>query len=700
MISANTASENLRGSAFMLLAMASFAIGDSILKYIGQELPLSQILVIRGCFATLILFTIAKLTGRLRPLSLVFTSAFILRLLGEVVASFFFLTALLHMPIANASAIMQVLPLTVTLGAAFFFGEQIGWRRLAAILAGLLGVMLIIQPGLEGFNIYSVYCLVAVCGTTLRDLATRKLTHNVPTLFVSLITVVVITLFGAALGTQESWVAVSAREIIWLGGASIFLISGFIGIVSAMRVGEVGVVTPFRYSVLLFAIVIGIFIFDEIPNSLTIIGSTIVVCSGIYAILPGTPAREEGWMKAMFLNRKTPPHLLTLVLAAALGPLAMNVFLPSLPGITDYFQTNTSTAQLSVSLYLATVAVMQLVFGPMSDKFGRRPVILVAFILMIMGTLICIFATSIEWFLLGRMVQACAAAGLVLSRAIARDLSSGASAASMIAYITMGMSLAPMIGPVIGGFLDELYGWQSSFLLTLAFGILATAMVYFDLGETNQHKQGSFIEQFASYPELLQSRRFWGYSFTSMLASGAFFAFLGGGSLVANRVYGLSPAQYGFYFMFISMGYLIGNFISGRLSTKVGINRMMLGGNIVAAVGLSAAILIIFSGVDHPFAFFGFIFFVGLGNGMTLPNAMAGVVNVRPNLAGSASGLAGSMQLGGGALLSVLAAYAINTESDAIGLTAMMLGSVVCAGVATLYVMSVEMSLGEEKLDN
>lgn len=398
------------------------------------------------------------------------------------------------------------------------------------------------------------------------------------------------------------------------------------------------------------------------------------------------------------ISKTTTPHIITLVTAAALGPLAMNVFLPSLPGITDYFATTEATSQLSVSLYLTAVAVLQLVFGPLSDKFGRRPVILIAFCIMIVGTLICIFATTIEWFLAGRIIQASASAGLVLSRAIARDITQGTDAAVLIAYITMGMSLAPMIGPLIGGYLDEFYGWQASFYLTLGFGIFALSLAYFDLGETNKEKQNSVKEQIEAYPELLRSRRFWGYAITAMFSSGAFFAFLGGGSLLADRVYGLSPSQYGFYFMFISLGYLLGNMISGRVTKRIGINQMILSGNIIVGLGLIASIIMILSGSTHPFAFFGFVFFVGLGNGMTLPSANAGVVNVRPNLAGSASGLAGSLQLGGGAILSVIAGYTISAENGAAPLATMMLMTIVCASLATLYVMRVERQLAENGL--
>ena len=392
----------------------------------------------------------------------------------------------------------------------------------------------------------------------------------------------------------------------------------------------------------------------------------------------------------MILSKTTSPHIITLVIAAALGPLAMNVFLPSLPGITAYFKTTPANAQLSVSLYLTMVAILQLVFGPLSDKFGRRPVILIAFCIMIIGTIICIFATTIEWFLAGRMIQAASSAGLVLSRAIARDLSKGADAAVLIAYITMGMSLAPMIGPVMGGYLDELYGWQSSFYLTLGFAVFALFLAYSDLGETNRHKQNSLKEQIEAYPELFRSRRFWGYAVTAMFSSGAFFAFLGGGTLVANSVYNLSPSLYGFYFMFISFGYLLGNMISSRITKRIGINQMMLSGNIIVGLGLAASVVALLLGSTHPMSFFGFIFFVGLGNGMTLPSANAGVVNVRPSLAGSASGLAGSLQLGGGAILSVIAGYTISSENGALPLAMVMLISILCASLATLYVMRVE----------
>ena len=280
----NNVSDNMLGSGYMLLAMASFAIGDSILKFISTEMPLGQILFTRGLFAITILYFLAKKFSSLRPISTILKAPFLLRILGEVCATYFFFTALFQIPIANAAAIMQALPLTVTLAAAYFLGEAIGWRRICAILVGFIGVILIIQPGLDGFNVFSLYCLLAVLACTLRDVATRRLDKDTPTIFVTFVTVIVVTLGGGLLGFTENWEPSTLYTTSVLGVASLFLITGFIGIVSSMRVGEVAIVTPFRYSVLIFAILIGFIFFGEIPNTLTIIGSIIVVGSGIYTI--------------------------------------------------------------------------------------------------------------------------------------------------------------------------------------------------------------------------------------------------------------------------------------------------------------------------------------------------------------------------------------------------------------------------------
>lgn len=383
------------------------------------------------------------------------------------------------------------------------------------------------------------------------------------------------------------------------------------------------------------------------------------------------------------------PHLVTLVMAAAIGSLAMNIFLPSLPGMAHYFDSDYAIMQLAVSLYLAATAVLQLFIGPASDHFGRRPVMLTCFAIFLVGTLAAVYAPTVEVLLACRLLQAFSSAGMVISRAVVRDTVSTAEAASQIGYITMGMSVVPMIGPMIGGFLDELYGWQASFWLTLAFGVVAFVIVLADLGETNRNRSESLAAQFRAYPQLLGSPRFWGYSLTAAFTTGAFFAFIGGGPYVASEMLYLTPSQYGFYFGIISLGYMFGNFLSGRYAGRVGINRMMLSGNIVGAAGMLLAIALFGTGVHHPLSLFGPVFFTGVGNGLTLPSANAGIVSVKPHLAGSASGLGGALQIGGGAVLSVLAGALLTPQTGPFPLLWVMLLSSAAAALSTFYVIHV-----------
>ncbi len=390
---------------------------------------------------------------------------------------------------------------------------------------------------------------------------------------------------------------------------------------------------------------------------------------------------------ARFLNRNTPPHLMTLVLATATGALTMNIFLPSLPAIADHFQADYAVVQLMVSAYLAATGVLQLFIGPASDRFGRRPVMLVCFLIFIIGSVGALFAPTIELLLAARILQAFSASGMVLARAIVRDTVTTDEAASRIGYITMGMSVVPMIGPAIGGILGELYGWQASFVVILAFGVLAFTIIYFDLGETNTARSSSATGQMRGYRELFRSEQFWCYTLTGGFAAGSFFAFVGGGPYVATEMLGLSPSQYGMYFALISVGYMAGNFISGRYSRRFGINRMMLAGNVAAAFGVVCASAFLAAGTFTALTFFAPVAFIGLGNGMTLPNANAGIVSVHPKLAGAASGLGGALQIGSGAGMAAIAGALLTPQSGAWPLLAVMLFSALAAILPALYLM-------------
>lgn len=351
----------------------------------------------------------------------------------------------------------------------------------------------------------------------------------------------------------------------------------------------------------------------------------------------------------------------------------MNIFLPSLPMMSSYFATDYRVMQLSVALYLAVSGCLQIIIGPISDRYGRRPVMLWAIGLFMLATIGCLLSTNITVFLAFRMCQAVIVAGMVLSRAAIRDMVPTAQAASMIGYVTMGMSLVPMIGPVIGGALGEFFGWHANFWLLLGMGGVVFAVTWFDMGETATHRADSLKSQILQYPELLKSQQFWGYCLTATFAAGSFFAYLGGAPFVGSEVYGLSDTRLGLYFGAPAVGYLVGNFLSGRFSMRIGINPMIFMGTFTPFLGLSAALIVFQAGLGSAPIFFGFMTLIGLGNGLVMPNANAGMLSVRPQLAGSAAGLGGAIMIGGGAVLSGFAGSLLRVETGATPLLWLML---------------------------
>jgi len=395
-----------------------------------------------------------------------------------------------------------------------------------------------------------------------------------------------------------------------------------------------------------------------------------------------------------FLDRKTPPSTVTLTLLAGIGALNMSIFLPSLSAMADYYDADYALMQFAVSGYLAATAVLQIFVGPLADRFGRRPVTLTALTIFVLATLGTLVAPSAEVFLVCRMAQAAVATGMVLSRAIVRDMVPGDQAAALIAFVTMGMSLVPMVGPMIGGVLAQLFGWKSNFVFLGLCGGLVLALSYRDLGETVKGQGLSFRDQFRSYPELLTSVRFWGYAGAAALSSGGFFALLGGSSFVADAVFGLSPFWTGIGLGTPAIGYAVGNGISARYSVRYGIDRMVLAGTLAASFGLGTSLLLSLMGFSNPLFFFGFCTFLGLGNGLVIPNATSGALSVRPHLAGTASGLSGAIMIGGGALLSSLAVRLLTFETGAIPLQEIMFLSSAASVICILMVIRRARRLG------
>ena len=386
-------------------------------------------------------------------------------------------------------------------------------------------------------------------------------------------------------------------------------------------------------------------------------------------------------------DRTTPPHIVTLVLLAGIGALNMSIFLPSLAHMADYFNTSYATMQFAVSGYLAMTVFPQLVVGPISDKIGRRPLVLWSIAIFVVASLGAMLAETVGVFLAFRMLQAVVVTNLVLSRSIVRDMVPQDQAASMIGYVTMGMALIPIIGPMIGGALDELFGWQANFAFLTIAGLLILTLCFFDLGETVQDGGLGFREQVKSYPELFASPRFWGYALCTAFASGAFFALLGGASFIAVEVFNLSPFWSGIGLGAPAFGYMFGNYLSGRFSYSQGINKLALIGTIVTLFGLIVSLLLALSGLSTPLLFFGFCSFMGLGNGMTLPNCLAGMLSVRPRLAGTASGLGGAIMVGGGAALSQFAGTLLSVESGTLPLQWLMVVVSIMATVSILFVI-------------
>ncbi|MDF1733083.1 MAG: DMT family transporter [Minwuia sp.] len=275
--------ENLRGAGLMMAAMAAFVLNDTLMKLVSANLNLFQAVFLRGIGTTLLILAVARWQGVLR-----FRPArrdrriMVWRTLGDMGQMICFLTALFHMPIANVSAILQSLPLAMTLAAALFLKEPVGWRRYTAIFAGFVGVLLIVRPGSEGFNVYSLVALTTVIFVVLRDLSTRQLDRAVPNIFVTLVTSLAVTAMSGVASVVQGWNSVAQGDLILLGGAAFFVSFGYMFITMAMRVGEIGFISPFRYTMLVWAILVGLFVFGDVPRPLTLLGAAIIVCSGIY----------------------------------------------------------------------------------------------------------------------------------------------------------------------------------------------------------------------------------------------------------------------------------------------------------------------------------------------------------------------------------------------------------------------------------
>lgn len=277
--------DNLRGALLMTGSMTAFTVNDAFMKLLSEDLPFFQLLFVRSVAVSILIGVMAwRAKAFAHKLSPQDRKLVAIRSLSEIGAAYFFLNALFNLPIANVTAILQALPLTVALGAALVLGEHVGWRRFLAIGIGFIGVMLIVRPTGDGFTVYSAYALLAVASVTVRDLAARKLSRDVPSLLVALAAGLGVLMFSAVGAVFVEWQPMDGRDSVLIVCAVLAIIGGYLFSVMAMRVGEIGFVAPFRYTSLLAALLIGFFVFGEWPDVTTQIGAVIVVLTGLFTL--------------------------------------------------------------------------------------------------------------------------------------------------------------------------------------------------------------------------------------------------------------------------------------------------------------------------------------------------------------------------------------------------------------------------------
>jgi MFS transporter, DHA1 family, multidrug resistance protein len=398
------------------------------------------------------------------------------------------------------------------------------------------------------------------------------------------------------------------------------------------------------------------------------------------------PAGKD-WSEA----RRTPWRLLALLIAmAGMSSLSLNILVPAMPGLATKLAADPARVQLTVSLYLMGLAVAQLVFGPLSDRFGRRPVVLAGLALATVASTAAIFAASIATLVIARVAQSLGAStGQTIGRAIIRDLYDRQHAASMIGLVTSVVVLMPMIAPLIGGILDTLFGWEAIFAFTAAVSFAICAWAMLDLPETRNLSLGPNSERHfrADLAALAASPRFFGYALCAGLGSAPFFSFLGAAPHVVVSMLGRTSAEYGLWFFVPSIGFMAGNFAVSRLTTRFGIDALIWWGIALTIAGclLNVSVYVALPGWEMATIFLPQIV-IGFGNGLLLPTSIAGAVSIRPQVAGTASGVTGFVQMGIAAVAAQLGGHVISHAPDALPMLLLMLafGVATAAAVFTL----------------
>jgi MFS transporter, DHA1 family, multidrug resistance protein len=379
------------------------------------------------------------------------------------------------------------------------------------------------------------------------------------------------------------------------------------------------------------------------------------------------------------------PSILILVMTSAVQPFALNVLAPATPAIAAALKQSYGTIQLTLTVYLAAVALSQLLVGPLSDRVGRRPCIIGGLALFTFGSLAGLFAGEL-WSVLGARVLQAVGAGtaFALTRAIARDVGDRDQAASLIGYVTMAMVVVPMLAPLAGGKIEELFGWRAIFGAMALVGLISTIASLLKLPETRRQglAVGGWLDTFRALPTLLRERTFLAHAVGLSMTSAVFFVFIAGAPYAVIEHMKTSPTTYGVFFITMSGSYMIGNFITGRFGRAVGAEKLARIGNWMSVAGVGTALTFALMLDWHPALLFLPLMLNGIGNGLSIPTLTASALSVRPEMAGAAAGLMGFGQLSLGAACSYLSG--LLTPLWAPAFVAMMFTGVVLAAFAPL----------------
>lgn len=382
----------------------------------------------------------------------------------------------------------------------------------------------------------------------------------------------------------------------------------------------------------------------------------------------------------MFTAARTPPHLMTLIVLTAVPILTLNMFLPALAELAAEFGIPYGTAALAVSAYMVATAMLQIIVGPMSDRYGRRPVLMISAAVFVVASIGCTFAQSFEAFMAWRVVQAAVISANALGRAIVRDVHAPRDAAAKLGVIGSVMALGPMVAPLVGGLVLAGFGWRANFVIFAAFGLALFWLIWADVGETAPKVPRTLKGQFIAFGALLSNWGFWSYAGCMALSVGVFFAYISGVPLIAQQL-GASPVMAGLAMGAPPLGFMLGNIVAARYARRVALARMMIAGRLFTLCGVTVAALLWSLGAIGPLGVVLLMSSIGVGNGLTTPAASAGAMSVRPDLTGAAAGLSGAMMLLTGAAMTGVSGWVLGSAGGGI---AVLLGVLLVLATAAL----------------